>query len=140
MLSNDQYPVAQRETLIRIIRDRRIKRGVSDRNARRRGNHPPNMLIRLVPHLDPKGQIVAECHASSDWLAAAATPQLGSTPPTKRSKGFCTRRAILAKAERVQLALAVVFDHANKMRTVPTEVKPLWLAGKQTTTHDGLGS
>ena len=34
MLPNDKYPVAQRETLIRIVRDRSIERGILDRDAR----------------------------------------------------------------------------------------------------------
>jgi len=33
MLANDEYPVAQRETLIRKGRDRSIKRSVFDRDA-----------------------------------------------------------------------------------------------------------
>ena len=52
-----KYPIPKHETLIRIIGNRRIQRGVSDCDTSRRGNHPPNMLIRLVPHLDPEGQI-----------------------------------------------------------------------------------
>ncbi len=38
MLPNNKYPIPQREPLTRIIRDRRIQRGVSDRNASRRRN------------------------------------------------------------------------------------------------------
>jgi hypothetical protein len=57
MLSNNQYPIPQREPLIRIIRNRRIHCRVPNRNASRRRNHPPNMLIRLIPHLDPKGEV-----------------------------------------------------------------------------------
>ena len=57
MLPNHQYPIPQREPLIRIIRNRRIHRGMADRHACRRRDHPPNMLIGLVPHLDPKGQV-----------------------------------------------------------------------------------
>ena len=60
MLPNHQYPIPQREPLIRIIRNRRIHRSMADRNASRRRNHPPNMLIRLVPHLDPKGQVARD--------------------------------------------------------------------------------
>jgi hypothetical protein len=57
MLPNHQYPIPQREPLIRIIRNRCIHRGVPDRNARRRGDHPANMLVRLVPHLDAEGEV-----------------------------------------------------------------------------------
>jgi hypothetical protein len=57
MLPNHEYPIPQREPLIWIIRYRRIHRRMADRHARRRRNHPPNMLIGLVPHLDPKGEV-----------------------------------------------------------------------------------
>jgi hypothetical protein len=57
MLPNKQYPVAQREPLLRIIRNRRIHRSMPDRNASRRRNHLSNMLIGLIPHLDPKGEV-----------------------------------------------------------------------------------
>jgi len=60
MLPNHEYPIPQREPLLRIIRNRCIHRRVSDRNARRRRNHPPNMLIRLVPHLDPEGEVAGD--------------------------------------------------------------------------------
>jgi hypothetical protein len=60
MLPNHEYPIPQREPLIWIIRDRRIHRGMADRNASRRRNHPPNMLIRLVPHLDPEGEVAGD--------------------------------------------------------------------------------
>ena len=68
-----KYPIPQREPLIRIIRNRRIHRGVSDHNACRRRNHPANVLIRLVPHLDPEGEVarmsckfgLASCRRSS---------------------------------------------------------------------------
>jgi hypothetical protein len=33
MLSNNQYPIPQREPLIRIIRNGRIHRSMADRNA-----------------------------------------------------------------------------------------------------------
>ena len=57
MLPNHQYLIPQREPLIGIIRDRCIHRSMSNRGASRRRDHPPNMLIRLVPHLDPKGEV-----------------------------------------------------------------------------------
>ena len=57
MLPNPKYPIPQIEPLIGIIRNRGIHRSMSNRNACRRRNHPPNMLIRLVPHLDPKGEV-----------------------------------------------------------------------------------
>ena len=60
MLSNNEYPIPQREALIRIIRNRRIQRSMSDRDTSRRRNHPPNMLIRLIPHLDPKGEVARD--------------------------------------------------------------------------------
>jgi len=70
MLPNNQYPIQQRETLIRIIRNRCIQRGMSDRDARRRRNHPPNMLIRLIPHLHAK----MDYHGSSDDLKSLRNP------------------------------------------------------------------
>jgi hypothetical protein len=60
MLPNHKYPIPQREPLIGIIRNRRIHRSMSDRYASRRCNHPPNMLIRPVPHLDPKGEVAGD--------------------------------------------------------------------------------
>ena len=41
MLPDHEYPIPQREPLIRIIRNRRIHRGMADRNACRRRNHSP---------------------------------------------------------------------------------------------------
>jgi hypothetical protein len=58
MLPNHQYPIPQREPLMGIVRDRCIHRSMSNRNACRRRNHPPDMLIRLVPHLDLAGDVV----------------------------------------------------------------------------------
>ena len=60
MLPNHQYPIPQREPLLRIIRNRDIHRSMSDRNASRRGNYPPNMLIGLIPHLDPEGEVARD--------------------------------------------------------------------------------
>jgi hypothetical protein len=60
MLPNHEYPIPQREPLIRIIRNRRIHRSVSKRGASRRRNHPPNMLIRLVPHLNAEGEVARD--------------------------------------------------------------------------------
>ena len=60
MLPNHQYPIPQREPLIGMIRDRRIHRSMSKRGASRRRDHQPNMLIRLIPHLDPKEEIARE--------------------------------------------------------------------------------
>jgi hypothetical protein len=57
MLPNHQYSVTQRQPLLWIIRNRRVHRSMSNRNTCRRRNHPPNMLIGLVPHLDPKGEV-----------------------------------------------------------------------------------
>jgi hypothetical protein len=64
MLPNHQYPIPQREPLLRVVRNRRIHRRVSDRNASRRRNHPPTMLIRLIPHLDPKGEVSRSCSST----------------------------------------------------------------------------
>ena len=53
--------VPQRKPLIGIVRrNRRIHGCVSDRDAGRSGHHPPNMLIRRVPHLDPKGEVARD--------------------------------------------------------------------------------
>jgi hypothetical protein len=60
MLPNHEDPIPQREPLIGMIRNRRIHRGMSDRNASRRRDNPPNMLIRLVPHLDAKGEVARD--------------------------------------------------------------------------------
>src|SRR6185312_782728 len=57
MLPNHEYPIPQREPLLRIIRNRRIRRSMSNRDACRRRDYPANMLIRLVPHLDAKGEV-----------------------------------------------------------------------------------
>ena len=57
MLPNYKYPVPQCEPLIGIIRNRSIHRSMANRHASRRGDHPANMLIRLVPHLDTKGEV-----------------------------------------------------------------------------------
>ena len=60
MLPNYKYPVPQCEPLIGIIRNRGIHRSMANRHASRRGDHPANMLIRLVPHLDPKGEVARD--------------------------------------------------------------------------------
>jgi hypothetical protein len=60
MLPNNEYPIPQREPLIRIIRNSRIHRSMSNRNACRRCNHPANMLIGLIPHLDSKGEVARD--------------------------------------------------------------------------------
>ena len=57
MLPNHEYPIPQREPLIGIVRYRGIHPCMPDRNASRRRNHPSDMLIRLVPHLDPEGEV-----------------------------------------------------------------------------------
>jgi hypothetical protein len=60
MLPNHEYPIPQREPLIRIVRNGRIHRRASNRYTGRRRNHPPNMLSRLVPHLDPEGEVAGD--------------------------------------------------------------------------------
>ena len=45
MLPNHQYPIPQREPLIGIIRNRRIHRSMSDRNASRRRNHISRLTV-----------------------------------------------------------------------------------------------
>lgn len=57
MLPNNQYPISQRKSLIRIARYRCIHRSMPDRDARRRRDHQAHMLIRCVPHLDPEGEV-----------------------------------------------------------------------------------
>ena len=57
MLPNDKYPIAQREPLIRIVRDRRVERSMPDRYARRSRDHPPNLLIGMIPQLDAEWQM-----------------------------------------------------------------------------------
>ena len=57
MLPNQEYPISQCEPLIGIIRNRRIQRSMPDRNAGRRRNHPSNMLLRVVPHLNAEGEV-----------------------------------------------------------------------------------
>jgi hypothetical protein len=44
----------------RIIRDRRIHRSMPHGSTRRRRDYPPNVLLVLIPHLDPKGQIARD--------------------------------------------------------------------------------
>jgi hypothetical protein len=60
MLPDHKYPIPQREPLIWIIRYRRIHRRVPNCNTSRRCNHPPDVLIRLVPHLDPEGEVARD--------------------------------------------------------------------------------
>ena len=57
MLSYNKYPVAQCETLARIVGNRRIKGGVSNCDTRRRGDDPADMLLGAVPHFYPEGQV-----------------------------------------------------------------------------------
>jgi hypothetical protein len=57
MLPNNQGPVPQREALVRVVRNRDIKCGVSNRDTRRRCNHPPDVLVGAVPHFDPERQV-----------------------------------------------------------------------------------
>jgi hypothetical protein len=45
VLANNKYRIAQRETLIRKVRDRSIKRSMPDRDARRGSDHPPQVRI-----------------------------------------------------------------------------------------------
>jgi hypothetical protein len=51
MLPYHQYPIPQREPLLRIIRNRRIQTATLA---------PANMLIRLIPHLDAKGEVAGD--------------------------------------------------------------------------------
>jgi hypothetical protein len=60
ILPDDNYAVAQRKVLTRIVGNRGIWRNVSNRNARRRGDHPANVLLIPIPHLRPKGQIARD--------------------------------------------------------------------------------
>jgi hypothetical protein len=45
MMPNDKYPVAQRETLIRIVRDRSVERCMSDRTTG--GNRQRSFCTKL---------------------------------------------------------------------------------------------
>ena len=78
MLLDHQYPIPQREPLIGIIRDRRVQRCMADSDASRRRNHPANMLIRLIPHLDPERGDCAGYRASLDWPAVAEVHRRGN--------------------------------------------------------------
>ena len=45
MLPNHKYPIPQREPLLRIVRNRRIHRSMSNRNACRRRNHVSGLTV-----------------------------------------------------------------------------------------------
>jgi hypothetical protein len=49
MFPNNLNAVAKHEPLVRIGRNSGIKCGMTDSNARRRRNDPPNMLVMSVP-------------------------------------------------------------------------------------------
>ena len=53
MLPYDQCSISQREPLTRIIRNRCIERSMPDRDARRCGDDPANVLP--IPHLNAEG-------------------------------------------------------------------------------------
>ena len=57
MLANDKYPITQRETLIRIVRDRGVKRGMSNRNARRRRDDSTDVLVGTIPQFHAERQM-----------------------------------------------------------------------------------
>lgn len=57
VFANDQYPVAQREALVGIIRNRCVERRLSDLDARRGSGYPSDMLVMAIPHLDAQRQV-----------------------------------------------------------------------------------
>ena len=120
MLPNHEYPIPQREPLLRIIRNRRIHRSMSNRDACRRRNHPPNMLIRLVPHLDAKGEIAGiSCKFGlASWRRIHPR---GSTFRASAPKTLRRLAQLLKHAQRAQLTVRLV--HENIMRTRLVEVK-----------------
>ena len=81
MLPDHEYPIPQREPLIRIVRNRRIHRRVADCYASRRRN-PHQYADPSGPTFRPERGGCGGCRASWDWLAGAAARPLGSTPPS----------------------------------------------------------
>jgi len=49
VLADNQYPIAECEALVGVVRDSGIQRGMADSNARSRRNDPPNVLVMAVP-------------------------------------------------------------------------------------------
>jgi hypothetical protein len=111
MLPNHQYPIPQREPLIRIVRNRRINRGMADCNARRRRNHLPNILI---PHLDAEGQVAGD--VVEVWIGELAQQFIDAEVSRRACAPKALRRIaqLLKHAKRVQLTVRLV--HENKMR------------------------
>ena len=121
MLPNHEYPIPQREPLLRIIRNRRIHRSMSNRDACRRRDYAANMLIRLVPHLDAKGEVAWDIMQVGigqlpQQFIDAEVRFRASAPKTLRRLA-----QLLKHAQRVLLTVRLV--HKNIMRTRLVEVK-----------------
>jgi len=56
-LTNDKYPITERESLGRIVCDGGVQRRMSDRDAGRCSNHPTaDMLVGAIPQFDTERQ------------------------------------------------------------------------------------
>jgi hypothetical protein len=109
------HHISQREPLIRIIRNCCIHRGMSNCNTRRRSNHPPNMLIRSVPHLDPEGEVARD--VVEVWVGQLPEQLIHS----KVRRRACTPKALRCFAKLLQhsqrMELTFVLVHENTSRT-----------------------
>jgi len=56
MFADHQNAVAQREALVGIVCNCGVERGVPDRDARRCGHDPADLLVVAIPHLDAEWQ------------------------------------------------------------------------------------
>ena len=57
MLANDQHAVAEREALLRVVGNGGVESGVCDRDARRRGDDPANVLGVSIPYFDAEREL-----------------------------------------------------------------------------------
>ena len=123
-LPNHEYPIPQREPLIRIIRNRRVHRGMSNRNASRRRSHPPNMLIRLVPHLDAKGEVAGD--VVEVRISKLAQKFIDAEVRLRACAPYSLRcfAQLLRHAQRVQLTIRLV--HENRMIAAAAWADALW--------------
>jgi hypothetical protein len=56
--------------LEQLRRNRDVEGGIGDRNARRRRDHPSNVLIASIPQLDMETTGSQRCREGSGWLVS----------------------------------------------------------------------
>lgn len=97
MLPDDLYAVAQREALVWIVGNGGVERSVPDGDARRRGNHPPDVLVVQI------GRDIVQVRIGqlAEQLVHAVIELRGRAP---KLAAFGTQ--LLEQAERVELAFA----------------------------------